>query len=403
MRATISQNLIKTIKPDSRPFEIRDDRLKGLLLRVQPSGVMSYYVEYARGKRMCLGRADVLDPADAREKAKGVLKQVYDGKDPVAAAKLGKAHTLEGFIDDEYQPWAEANIRTHKTTVRRLKASFAGFMKLRLADIEPVLVERWRADRLKAGAKPSTVNRDLDDLKSSLAKAAEWGFIEASPVAKVARSRVDDRATVRYLSDKEKTALLSALEAREERIRSERDSANRWRAERGRNLLPNLRAIAFADHLKPMVLVSLHTGLRYGELANLTWGDIDFSIPQLTVHGFKAKSKRTRHVPLNDLASETLKKWRAQAEETRGLVFPNRDGEPFDNVRTSWEGVLKKAEIIKFRWHDLRHTFASQLVMAGVDLNTVRELLGHSDYQMTLRYAHLAPEHKAAAVARLVV
>jgi len=97
-----------------------------------------------------------------------------------------------------------------------------------------------------------------------------------------------------------------------------------------------------------------------------------------------------------------LRGWHDQAAEGAGLVFPGKNGGAFNNVRRSWEGVLKAARIIGFRWHDQRHTFASKLVMAGVDLNTVRELLGHSDYAMTPRYAHLAPEHKAAAVAKLV-
>ena len=93
-----------------------------------------------------------------------------------------------------------------------------------------------------------------------------------------------------------------------------------------------------------------------------------------------------------------LLNWRAQCDDTQKLVFVNGDGNAFDRVNFSWRRLLKEAEITDFRWHDMRHHFASRLAMCGVDLNTIRELLGHSDYTMTLRYAHLAPEFKLKAV-----
>ena len=229
-----------------------------------------------------------------------------------------------------------------------------------------------------------------------------WGLLEANPIASVKLSRLDASRSPRFLSIDEVSWLRQALDDREERIRRERDSANAWRAERGYELLPDLRAGAFADHLKPLVLISLQTGMRRGELFALTWHSVDLTARRITVHGATAKSGTTRHLPLNSEALAVLRGWRDQSSDKTGLVFPGKDGAAFNNVRRSWEGVLSAADIKRFRWHDLRHTFASKLVMAAVDLNTVRELLGHSDYKMTQRYAHLAPEHKAAAVARLV-
>ena len=238
--------------------------------------------------------------------------------------------------------------------------------------------------------------------KSCLARAVAWGHLEENPVAqKVKRLKEDTKAKVRYLTPDEEARLLDALDAREERIRRERESYNAWCRERGYPERETLRDRAFVDHLRPMVLLSLHTGLRRGEVFNLRWEDIDLQRAMLTVSGASAKSGYTRHVPLNETARATLEAWRRQSTGA-DLVFPNKDGRAFDNCNTSWESVLKEARITGFRWHDMRHTFASKLVMAGVDLNTVRELLGHSDIKMTLRYAHLAPQVKAAAVAKLV-
>jgi len=116
--------------------------------------------------------------------------------------------------------------------------------------------------------------------------------------------------------------------------------------------------------------------------------------------GLLGKNRERRYVPLNKEALTALKEWEQQSN-SKTLVFCKPDGSPLSTVRRKWLDILHKAEIKNFRWHDMRHHFASWLVMSGVDLNTVRELLGHADIKMTLRYAHLAPEHKSLAVSKL--
>src|SRR5207253_5955768 len=108
-----------------------------------------------------------------------------------------------------------------------------------------------------------------------------------------------------------------------------------------------------------------------------------------------AKNRQTRHVPLNEEAMSALQRWREQSGSRRRL-FDVATG-----FRTAWEKLLKRATITRFRWHDLRHHFASRLVQHGVPLNTVRDLLGHSSVAMSLRYAHLAPDQRREAVAKL--
>lgn len=219
--------------------------------------------------------------------------------------------------------------------------------------------------------------------------------------ASLKQTKTDTHSKVRFLTPAEESALRKALDSREEQLRAARDRGNIWRRERGYLERPDLHQTHYVDHIKPMVLISINTGLRRGELFNLSWQDINFPQAVITIRSEFAKSGKTRHIPLNAEALEMLNLWRQQNCE-EGLVFPNKAGKRLSHVKRSWQRLLRQANISGFRWHDMRHHFASSLVMAGVDLNTVRDLLGHSDIKMTLIYAHLAPEHKAHAVAKLL-
>jgi integrase len=192
------------------------------------------------------------------------------------------------------------------------------------------------------------------------------------------------------------------LAERDDTRRTARVSANEWRRERGYEPWPEYAT--YTDYVTPLVLVALNTGLRRGELLQLRWRDVDLARKDLTVRGEGAKTGQTRHVPMNTEITDVLKKWRPADADAEWCVFSGGSTTtPLTEARKAWAVVLKKAKIRVFRFHDLRHTFASKLVMAGVDLNTVRELLGHRKISMTLRYAHLAPQHKADAVERLVI
>ena len=133
---------------------------------------------------------------------------------------------------------------------------------------------------------------------------------------------------------------------------------------------------------------------------SLLWGDVDFNSNTMTLRASVSKAGKTLSLPLNSVAVKVLSSWREQSPKAiaTALVFPSpRGGGEFDNCKRAWAALVQNAQIENFRWHDMRHDFASQLVMRGVDLNTVRELMGHASLTMTLRYAHLAPKNKLRA------
>jgi len=217
----------------------------------------------------------------------------------------------------------------------------------------------------------------------------------------VKRSKVEDEDRIRYLNTAEEARLRKALADREDDRRRRRISGNAWAVARGRQTRPEWARDEFTDHLAPLVLLAINTGLRRGELFGLTWEAIDVARSQLKVAAATAKSRRTRHVPLNSEALDVIRRLQKHSTAGVGFVFRSAAGGRMTHINRSWAGLVKAAKLVDFHFHDCRHHFASRLVMAGADLFTVQQLLGHSDAAMTQRYAHLTPEHKAKAVALL--
>ena len=406
MKKSITRKLIDAAKPKPKPYEIRCSRMRGLILRVQPTGLMVFYCEYERNKRLKLGRADHTSLKDAYERVRDIMKDVYEGTDPgEVKRKRREEMTILAFIDEYYEPWAYAHLRTAEATLKRIKVAFKSEIGKKLSKITVFDIEKWRVLRLKSKVTATTVNRDTGALRAVLSRAEEWGFVDINPLLKLKRLKVENITPPRYLQVDERARLFAALKARDKRKIDERDRYNVWRRERGRNEYPDLKRLPFTDYLKPMIILSLNTGLRKNELFTLTWNNVhlDHPNPFLTVTAAFAKSKRSRHVQLNKLVTDTLRAWKTMWEaNSAALVFAGANGQPFDNNKSAWRNLLKDAQLSNFRWHDMRHDFASRLAMAGANLNTIRELLGHTDYKMTLRYSHLAPHNMSDAVALLV-
>lgn len=374
------------------PFEFKQ------VLRIQRTGHEMVWCQFARGKRKRIGDPRVMTLDRIAYLARDCLQETHDFGDPLKR-DLRKA-TLSGFIESVYSPWLKANRRRADKTLSDLKRCFAGLNDKRLTDITRSDLDRYVSQRRDEGRSAATIVRDLNNLRSVLRRAIDGGYLRENPFKGWERPKVEDAGVTRYLSADEERQLRNAFADRDDRARRERVTANDWRKKRGNDLLPEFSEKDFPDHLTPMALVSLNTGLRYGELAALEWSAVDFRARVLTVTGRTAKGAKTRHIPLNDEALDVLTRWRKRASG-KGLVFANPDGSRIGSVKTAWGKVLEDAEIADFRWHDLRHSFASKLVQRGVDLVVVRDLLGHGDFALTLRYAHLEPKQKADAVARL--
>lgn len=414
MQAKLTKRVTESLAPAARPYQCHDSEIRGFLLRIQPSGERSWYFEYrnreGRRLRYLLGSYAKVSAEGARSLAKAAAADVTAGVDLQArkkaqrrAGQRAKESGLKAFLDGRYEPWAKAHLKSGEFSVKRIRADFKDWLERPMSEINSWLVGTWVRDEAKGGKRPATIRRDVQRLQAALSRAVEWKILDHHPFQGVKLPKIDRRGRVRYLSDAEEAALRKALVDREAGLREARDRFNSWRETRGIARLP-ARNHPFTDHLRPIVLTALNTGLRRGELFNLRWRDVDTAGKWLTVRGDSAKSGQTRVVPLNDEALATLCSWRQQSPKVddSSLVFPGDEGARLTRIDRSWRSLTTRAKLKDFRFHDLRHHFASKMVQAGTDLYTVKELLGHSDLAMVQRYGHLDREKNLrAAVARV--
>ena len=419
MRAKLTKTTAEDQKPATTAYDVRDTAIAGFLLRVQPKSLKSpqgrkawfYQYRTPQGKqtRIKLGDFPGLSADAARSIAMERATEVGKGIDLVARKRAEKEEgararqrTLRAFLDNRYEPWAKAHLKSAVFQLARLRSDFASWLERPMYELNLFAIEGMRQRWKKAGAQPRSINRDIQRLQSVLSRAVEWHVLEKHPIAGLKPLKADKTGRVRFLTGDEEAALRTALSGREEKLRQARSRFNAWRIARGKKPLPD-REGDLLDHLRPLVQVALNTGLRRGELLGLTWGAVDFPGKMLTVTAATAKSGHTRRVPLNREALDTLTAWHERQGKPKGevLVFPGQEGERMTRVDTSWASLMKAAGLKNFRLHDCRHHFASKLVQAGVDLYTVKELLGHSEIAMTERYSHLAPDNLRAAVEKV--
>lgn len=293
------------------------------------------------------------------------LKEVVLTGKPVIAAVKTEAVQVMTFneLAEKYLEFTCGRQKSYDVKKYIIPKFKEAFNDIPLSEFSYSIIENYQGTMIKKDYKPAYINKNLAILKHIFTKALDWELIDEAAYKKIIKVKQlkGENKRLRYLSEEESERLISNCE----------------------------------PYLKPIVITALNTGMRKSEIFKLTWDRLDLKNQIILLD--RTKNGERREIPINDTLCNTL------SDLTRHLkcdyVFYNpKTLKPFDKLKESWARALKKSHIMDFHFHDLRHTFASRLVMKGVDLTTVKELLGHKDIKMTLRYAHLAPAHIRKAV-----
>ncbi|MFQ5964676.1 MAG: tyrosine-type recombinase/integrase [Candidatus Scalinduaceae bacterium] len=272
---------------------------------------------------------------------------------------IGNNKTLKDMMEKfmkEHSPTVSENMRKSYTT--SLKHLIPFFGKSNLSSISPKMVSRYKMLRRNDGVKPATINRELSMLSAAFNVAIkEWEWLKYNPVSKVSKEK-------------------------------EKNKRDRWlNGDEERRLIENS-----PEWLSEIIIFSLNTGLRQGELISLEWSKVN--IIRKTILITDTKNGEHRTVPLNKYALNVLEQRSKVGNIKNDYVFLNRDGRKVNpnSLGDSFRKSLEKAKITNFRFHDLRHCFATRLAQGGIDIYKISKLLGHKDIKMTQRYSHHCPE-----------
>jgi len=222
--------------------------------------------------------------------------------------------------------------------------------------------------------KGATINREMICLQHIFSKAIEWDMIEEDPFKKGRRFQVkENNKRLRFLSEKEIDNLLSVCP----------EPLKKQKTIKGLKVIQGLEA----SYLKGFIIIALNTGMRKGEILSLKFEQKKDGFIYLT----DTKTDE-RQIPVTNDLEECFEDIKKRRQLKTGYIFSNKKGGHIQDIKTSFKSTLKRAGIKDFRPHDLRHTFASHYIMRGGSLKALKEILGHNDIKMTMRYAHLSKE-----------
>lgn len=262
---------------------------------------------------------------------------------------------------ERYLEYSKANHRSYKRSLSVSKVLLRFWDGKKLTDVSTWSVEKVKVERKNEGKTLSNINRELTVLKRMFNLAIHWGLTSSNPVKEVKFFKVNNEP-MRVLTEEDFSKLYEAA----------------------------------SPHLKPILLCAVSTGMRRSELLNLLWTDVDLKNNTITV--IDSKNYDFRVISINPALKEELIRIKENCSSEYVFGF---NAHPVKEIKRSFETALRRSGIPICRFHDLRHTFATTLVMKGVDLATLQELLGHKSILMTKRYSHPTQEHKKKAVESL--